>query len=458
MNTLTIQFIREYSQRDTSENKVPLIDTLLAMALKSRDTTLVDGSLRDVLIPEIHEKDIVINEDHEVVLRVTEIQRDGPRVRLVRFNVSVPVTTDIGSIHELMAYLKVLQRAYEKEAQRDVLGGQFYFDQKHRITDMTDLRGNPHRDDPRMARIYELSKAPKHLSFCKVPFSSNKRFNNLFGEEIRRIESKIQHFTNNEQWYREKGIPHQLGICLHGPPGTGKTSVIGAIANMTKRHIVNVHCGEIQTHTQLRRLFYEEDLHVYTDDDMNDIIKVKIPVDQRLYVLEELDAIPSTLSRKSGVQKESVMNEITLAHWLQIMDDVNQISGRILVVTSNYPERLDAALMRPGRIDLNVRLGNASRETIADMIHHFTDKMVSASALQCLPDDTLPPALVSNVIQQYMDNTIDTIVSKIVETPVPVVESPTLPEDNPASVMSSYLASTKTHCRDDMSGIHSLFK
>lgn len=473
MNTLTIQFIREYSQRDTSENKVPLVDTLLAMALKSRDTTLVDGSLRDVLIPEIHEKDIVINKERGVILRVTEIQRDGPRVRLVRFNVSAPVSTessgrikssghtDIGSIHDLMSHLRTMQVAHEKQTQRDMLGGQFYFDQKHRITDMTDLRGNPHRDDPRMARIYELSKAPKHLSFCKVPFSSNKRFNNLFGDEIRRIENKIQHFTNNEQWYSEKGIPHQLGICLHGPPGTGKTSVIGAIANMTKRHIVNVHCGEIQTHTQLRRLFYEEDLHVYTNDDMTDIVKVKIPVDQRLYVLEELDAIPSTLSRKTGAPKESVMNEITLAHWLQIMDDVNQISGRILVVTSNYPERLDAALMRPGRIDLNIHLGNASRGTIADMIQHFTDKTVNADALQCLPDGTLPPALVSNVIQQYMDLPVETIVSKIAETPIPLVESPTLPEDNPASVMASYLASTtgtKVHCRDDMSGIHSLFK
>ena len=453
-NHLTIQFTREYNSREVS-TQCSLVDTLLSMALKSTDAFTADCTTSNVTIPEIHEKDIVIDKQHKISVRVNEIKRDGPHVRLVRFCVSTPSgsgsRTTIKTIHDLMMHLKNLQQNYEKETQRDLLGGQFYFDQKYRMSDMVDLRGNPHSENPRMARIYELSRAPKHLSFCKVAFSSNKQFSNLFGDEIVRVRNKISHFIEKESWYREKGIPHQLGICLHGPPGTGKTSVIGAIANLTKRHIVNVHCGEIQTHTQLRRLFYEEELHVYTDEDMTDIVKVKIPIDQRLYVLEELDAIPSTLSRDhNATPQDVVMNEITLAHWLQIMDDVNQTSGRILVVTTNYPERLDSALMRPGRIDLNMQLGNASKYTIAKMIKHFTNFDADPNVL---PDMKLPPALVSNIIQQYIDSPLETILDKLSTTPAPIVRLP------PPSVVHS----TMTHGpsnegkRPEMSGIHAMF-
>lgn len=64
-------------------------------------------------------------------------------------------------------------------------------------------------------------------------FESARTFNNIFFDGKKEILEKIDFFLNNKKWYYDKGIPYSLGIGLHGPPGTGKTSFIKALANYT---------------------------------------------------------------------------------------------------------------------------------------------------------------------------------------------------------------------------------
>jgi SpoVK/Ycf46/Vps4 family AAA+-type ATPase len=157
---------------------------------------------------------------------------------------------------------------------------------------------------------------------------------------------------------------------------------------------------------------------------MNQTIAVRIPIDQRIYLLEELDAIPSTLSEKALAHMKQSMpaaeqksmgmntglfNEIQTGHWLQILDDVNQVDGRILLITSNHPEKLDQRLLRPGRIDLNIDLGKASRSTIVSMIEHFTDQVVPSGIIDHIPDGVLSPASVSCIIQKNLDDLVSIV-------------------------------------------------
>ena len=68
-------------------------------------------------------------------------------------------------------------------------------------------------------------------------FESARTFNNIFFDGKKELITKIDFFLKNRKWYYEKGIPYSLGIGLHGPPGTGKTSLIKALSGtLTTRH------------------------------------------------------------------------------------------------------------------------------------------------------------------------------------------------------------------------------
>ena len=88
--------------------------------------------------------------------------------------------------------------------------------------------------------------------------------------------------------YDEKGIPYTLGLLLSGNPGTGKTSTIKCLANETNRHICNVNLNNDITKRQLENLFFNEDITVLNQN-TGQTETYSIPLDQRIYVLEDVD-------------------------------------------------------------------------------------------------------------------------------------------------------------------------
>ena len=90
-----------------------------------------------------------------------------------------------------------------------------------------------------------------------------------------------------------------LGLLLHGQPGTGKTSTIKAIANMTQRHIITVSLESIKTKRQLKALFHDERLHVENTENREGFETYRIPINKRLYVLEvRLQITPLEATRR----------------------------------------------------------------------------------------------------------------------------------------------------------------
>lgn len=140
--------------------------------------------------------------------------------------------------------------------------------------------------------------------FEQGKFESNKTFDNLFYPEKDIVHDRVTHFISDPDWYKDKGIPHMLGFMFHGLPGTGKTSTIKAIANLTKRHIINVRLSEVKTKTCLKNLFCNETLSLINPDN-NQLEKVRLPIKQRLYVIEDIDAM-SDLIRKREYQHQEL--------------------------------------------------------------------------------------------------------------------------------------------------------
>lgn len=246
-------------------------------------------------------------------------------------------------------------------------------------------------------------KLPVPGGFCafrKSKFQSNRALSNIYLRQIEELRGRVEFFLRRRDWYDSKGIPHTLGIMMWGHPGCGKTSTIKAIANETKRHIFNVSLSEIKTKDALKDLFYNETIHVYNGEKLE---QLTIPLKQRLYVVEDVDAMSSVVikrgfkdeaaeakkaelkARKADILKklgredeDGCDDELDLSTLLNVLDGVRETPGRIIILSTNYPERLDEALLRPGRFDVILEYEKHSRAVLKTHIEGFYDVTLSA--------------------------------------------------------------------------------
>ena len=188
----------------------------------------------------------------------------------------------------------------------------------------------------------------------------------------------MRFFVENRAWYDRRGIPYQLGMLYSNMSGCGKSSAIRAIANYTKRHIINVNFGRILTLQQLNHLFFNEELEV--EDSQGNITALTIPIDRRLYVVEELDAAGGLVYQRDsegpvfGRKTNVIEGELTLADILLVLDGNRESPGRVVIMTANHPELLDEALVRPGRMDVSVAFTHASQRLMKEMYTGFFEQ------------------------------------------------------------------------------------
>jgi SpoVK/Ycf46/Vps4 family AAA+-type ATPase len=266
-------------------------------------------------------------------------------------------------------------------------------------------------------------------------FESARTFKNIFFDGKVELLEKIDFFLNNREWYYEKGIPYSLGIGLHGPPGTGKTSFIKALANLTGRHVIQMSLKMFKTKRQLEQFFFE-----CTYNSNNE--KGSIRFDKKIIVFEDIDCIgdividrniinnkniSKTTTKKIGITKDNVkisdiiqgINEmhndagkvtvtnlnddqpITLDDILNLWDGIRETPGRILIISSNHYDKLDPALIRPGRIDITHEFSNASHSVISEIYFHLFGKHIDSIKLKKIKPYFYSPA---EIINMYVSN------------------------------------------------------
>lgn len=157
-----------------------------------------------------------------------------------------------------------------------------------------------------------------------------------------RIIADVTDFLASAKWYYDRGIPYRRGYLLHGPPGSGKSSFIQALAGTLDYNIAILNLSE-------RGL---------TDDRLNHLLTI-IPR-RTLVLLEDADAAFSNRRIQTDADGYRGAN-VTFSGLLNALDGVASAEERILFLTTNHADRLDSALIRPGRVDMTVRLGEATR-------------------------------------------------------------------------------------------------
>lgn len=179
-----------------------------------------------------------------------------------------------------------------------------------------------------------------------------------------RILGDVKDFIGNPSWYGSRGIPYRRGYLLYGPPGCGKSSFITALAGELEHSICVLNLSD-------RGL---------TDDRLNHLLS--LAPQQSIILLEDVDA--AFVSREESSQVKSAfegLNRVTFSGLLNCLDGVASTEARILFMTTNYLERLDPALIRPGRVDLKEYIGYCSHHQVEQMFRRFySDQVVAERA------------------------------------------------------------------------------
>eukprot|EP01083_Nonionella_stella_P158551 516242_1 len=175
------------------------------------------------------------------------------------------------------------------------------------------------------------------------------------------ILSDVSDFRNNVQWYMNRGIPYRRGYLLHGTPGSGKTSYIQALAGHFGLNLCMLSLGN----------------PYLTDDQLANLMTV-IPKDS-IVVMEDIDAL--FIDRSDQADGTTHQRGITFSGLLNVLDGVLAGEERLVFMTTNHLERLDRALVRPGRIDVVMEIGGATENQIRRMFLKFYQSQTSSADL-----------------------------------------------------------------------------
>ncbi|KAK9419481.1 hypothetical protein SUNI508_07456 [Seiridium unicorne] len=259
-----------------------------------------------------------------------------------------------------------------------------------------------HEFDQQQKQSYTVIRASKSGSWGITIFRPLRSLSTIHLEERLKddVISDINRYLMPEtrQFYLDRGIPYRRGYLLYGPPGTGKSSFAFALAGHFQLALCVLNLPAVHGDTDLEKLF------------------VKIPT-RCIVLIEDIDAVvldrekkksmlynQETDAEKAGTPKRK-HGACTLSGLLNVLDGVTAQQGRIVLMTTNHAENLDAALIRPGRVDRTFFLGKIKKETAKKMFLAMfapgstADRPAPAETImqasefaELVPEDTLTPA------------------------------------------------------------------
>ncbi len=224
-------------------------------------------------------------------------------------------------------------------------------------------------DKNKTIQIYELN-LEKNILISLGDINTNITFNTIYFDNKEHILEWINKFKNKQMYPKGLSLVNKLGILLYGPPGTGKTGFICALANYLNRDILMINALNVTNNEQnkLRETINKnKNTHIIVFDEFDYILKSSIS-DTNEYE-KYIDLLPQTtdFTEKKNIlqliqKSKNELNDTTLDNRfiLSLLDGIGNDDNRIIIATTNNPENINPAFLRPGRFDVVQKLGFCS--------------------------------------------------------------------------------------------------
>lgn len=253
-------------------------------------------------------------------------------------------------------------------------------------------------------------------------FNDNKNlnfetFDNIFHEHKNKIIEDIIRL-NDIEYYKKQGMKRKKGYLFYGFPGCGKTSTVMAIANKTKRHIIEVPMSRVKTNLELEEIMY-----------MDEINGIKFEKDQIILLFDEIDYGTINLKKEekknkrnketeekekkneseqliellaNSVSVNKKPDELSLGTILSRFDGIGSYNGLIIIATTNHKDKLPESLYRNGRLD-PLFFGYARKIDIINMIEKYYEIKMTEIQKEKIPYDgfKVSHATIKYSMEQY---------------------------------------------------------
>jgi len=202
--------------------------------------------------------------------------------------------------------------------------------------------------------------------------TSYRTVSNIFinSDVYQQIFGGVKTYIGRQEWHNKTGIPWNYGLLLHGPPGTGKTSIIKALASLYNISIYIINLGDLEHLSNADKIFA-------------DLMKLLPKGQPHIFAIEDVDRSDFFSADQYKTCK------LRTPAFLNALDGIHETHGRITIFTCNDMNKIinhpiQKALLRPGRIDEIIEISAMTPQTAANMVTFFYPE------LEILPEIVRP--------------------------------------------------------------------